>query len=473
MELIQDRSNRQYTGEVFYANSEKDLVSWLKKFNKQKTPVTILGGRTALTGSCVPKSGIAIDVSKLKTESLDRPQSQNQKIYPASISIEDLDNDLTKKQLVYLPTPGYKKCTLGGNVATNASGPRTFSFGPTRKHVWFLRVVLMNGDILEIQRGMYISSGHDFKVKSLSGTTYTIPKPSYDWVNIKNATGLYNQDDLDLIDLFVGSEGILGVITQVGIKVQSFLHSIKTEAYFFTSEAEALKCAQKFQQYGFDAQTKQGFISVEFMDQGALRLCNSEAYYQYEAAIEIEYFEGDSKTQAFIETELRSFSVEAQLSGSEVAKFRYSIPFNLSELLRKYQTIKIASDFAVPSDQFPKIWQAYKDAMKRFDALTESNDITTAIWGHIGNSHLHLNFIPQSKAQESLGQELYLELAEKCVALGGVLSAEHGVGKKKFNDGRSILEVQNPAMIPEVQKIKKSLDPDLLLNRGNMVTVPV
>jgi D-lactate dehydrogenase (cytochrome) len=472
LETIRDRSNRTAQAEVYRPATEADLIKLLQDFNRSQTSVTIAASRTALTGSCVPEIGVVIDIMSLAPVpvSLDLPLGK--KLLSPNLIIEDLDVALDQEQRVYLPTPGYKKCSLGGNVATNASGPRTFSFGPTRDHVWFLRVVLMDGAVLEITRGERISEGDDFKITSLEGKIYTIPCPNYEWTPIKNATGLYAAKPLDLIDLFIGSEGLLGVITQIGINTHTFEPKIRTEAYFFERETDALKVVEAAREYGFDKAQKKGFISIEFMDQGALKLVGDKNYENYEAAVEIEYFASDQALIDFWQSLTTQFLMPARLVGAAVAEFRYSIPLNLSNLLREYKTVKIASDFAVPVAQFPKMWQAYKQAMERFETLSVPGTVSTAIWGHIGDCHLHCNFIPQSKAQEALGQQLYLSLAKQCVALGGVLSAEHGVGKKRFVDGCSLLELQNKAMIAEIAKVKTSLDPLFLLNAGNLISKP-
>lgn len=470
-ETVRDRSNRSAEAEVYRPQSETELVELLKQFSADKIPVTIAAARTALTGSCVPSEGVVVDVMNLApVESEPSANDLNQKVFPPTILIKDLDEVLAQEGLVYLPTPGYKQCSLGGTVATNASGPRTFSFGATRDHVWFIRVVLMDGEILELHRGEHLSEGEDFEIQSFSGKIYTIPCPNYVWSNVKNATGLYAAKPLDLIDLFIGSEGLLGVITQVGVLTHKFSSNITTEAYFFTSQAAASQCVEALREYGFDREKMTGFISLEFMDQGALQLSDFTDFGQYEAAIEIEYFSGDQVTQAWWQAEQAKYDIPATLMGEDVPRFRYSIPLNLSEKLREYGTIKVASDFAVPVKNFPAMWQAYSQAMQEFEAAKATDDVTTAIWGHIGDCHLHLNFIPQSAEQEQLAQQLYLRLAETCVELGGVLSAEHGTGKKQFVDGRSLLDVQNSNMREDIQQIKKSLDPLNLLNRGNMIS---
>ena len=472
LETIQDRSNRSAEAEVFYPENEADLVALLKRFNTSKTPVTIAASKTTLTGSCVPESGVVISVMQLDPLPEKKSLKSNQKLFQPAITIDALDILLGKDNKVYLPTPGYKKCSLGGNVATNASGPRTFSFGSTRDHVWFLRVVLMDGEILEINRGDIISEGEDFMVHSLGGKTYEIPYPNYLWAPIKNATGLYATKSLDLIDLFIGSEGILGVITQVGINTHKFMQSVKTEAYFFESENEALACAAAAREYGFDSKTNTGFIAIEFMDAGALQLTKNKHYENYKAALEIEYFVDDEALILFWQSLQTKYTMPEKLVGPAVAEFRYSIPLNLSNLLRKYNTVKVASDFSVPSQNFAAMWDTYKVARQKFETLSQDENITTAIWGHIGDCHVHCNFIPQSTEQQALAKALYLGLAQACVQLGGVVSAEHGVGKKKFVNGQTLLELQNPDMIPVIQKIKAALDPLFLLNVGNMVSRP-
>ncbi len=136
--------------------------------------------------------------------------------------------------------------SIGGTVATNASGARTLKYGPTRKWIKGLRVVLSSGDILNIQRGKYFASNEGrFVVNKSDGNRLQFKIPNYIFnTNVKNAAGIYSKPNMDLIDLFIGSEGILGVITQIDIWIiekQPLISNI----LFFSSEDDSIIFAEK------------------------------------------------------------------------------------------------------------------------------------------------------------------------------------------------------------------------------------
>jgi len=217
---------------VCFPESEQEICELLAEANATGTLVTTSGAGTGLNGGRVATHGGLI----VATEELRAPQprklpviqaerfgkqyviyldEERQEAYvPAGVSTELLDQMLGES-LLYPPDPTEKSGFIGANVACNASGSRTFHYGASRHWVLGLRVVLPTGDILDISRGDCTANDGELRFASQSGTEYVVPLPSYQMPVGKNAAGLYACPGMDLVDLFVGSEGILGIITEV------------------------------------------------------------------------------------------------------------------------------------------------------------------------------------------------------------------------------------------------------------------
>jgi D-lactate dehydrogenase (cytochrome) len=154
----------------------------------------------------------------------------------------------------------------------------------------------------------------------------------------------------------------------------------------------------------------------------------------------------------------------------ETPAFRYSVPRGVADLLKRRGRPKFGTDFAVPLPAFRELFALYGEKAREFTAGRPG--VHTALWGHVGDCHLHLNLLCESEKDSARAAKIYLELARKAVALGGALSAEHGVGKKKLADEdgvvRPYLWYQYGDAYREIAETKKAFDPKGILNAGNM-----
>ncbi|MGH9675027.1 MAG: FAD-binding oxidoreductase, partial [Bryobacteraceae bacterium] len=181
-------------------SSEEEIAAVLREAAASHTPVTVAGAGTGVAGGRVPQGGWVLSTENLRALEV-HPGCA---VAGAGVSLRDLHDAAAASGQLYGPDPTETTASIGGNIATNASGARSFRYGDTRRNVLRLRVVLMDGAILDLRRGQII----DFDVTS-------IPAPN----TTKHAAGFPLAPGMDWIDLFIGSEGTLGVVTEIEVKL--------------------------------------------------------------------------------------------------------------------------------------------------------------------------------------------------------------------------------------------------------------
>ena len=481
---------------VYFPKSEEDIVNTVKACLKDKQPLTISGAGTGITGSRVPvNGGIVISMEKmLQARQHDECRAIIHKglagpirIYldeknslahvPPGVSVSELSTALPAK-LIYPPDPTETLAFLGGTVATNASGARCFHYGPTRNWIVGLRLVLADGEIIDARRGRWPADENGIiNFTSETGKNYMVRIPDYQMPDAKNAAGLYSKKGMDLIDLFIGSEGILGIVSEITIKLLMVEKEPISILAFFGSENDAFGFADILRHM-----KERGILAIEYFDKNALDF------------IRPEFPELKPGLGAAILLELKSESTEllSEVSGvlarfnevedwcattapdrRNLREFRHSLPDAVNAYLKQHESHKIGTDFVVPAGNFPAMMDRYTKIGETFKSRFPRTGTHYVMFGHIGDCHVHFNFLTASDDERLYAKELYLELARAAIALGGTISGEHGVGKKTLLvEGNTIPYLQlmyGEAGVREIARVKRELDPYWLLNTGNMV----
>ncbi|HAV42396.1 TPA: hypothetical protein DCX15_00045, partial [bacterium] len=290
-----------------------------------------------------------------------------------------------------------------------------------------------------------------------------------------SSAGLYAKEGMDLIDLLIGSEGILGVITQIEIRLYQG-RDIISDIAFFESDEEALGFVNALREH-----KEKGILSLEYFDSHSLdfiRERDSGLRPDFKTAILVEILDNDDQKFLLYQLMEEYHVIDDWYADNKqgIAKhkdFRHSLPEGINSYLRERQGKKLGTDLVVPLHEFPKMLQCYRKVGEMFKERFPREGSHYVIFGHIGDGHLHFNFITHSSAELEYAKELHLELAQKAIFLGGTISGEHGVGKKMVKiKGREIpyLELMyGREGLLEIAKIKQIFDPNSILNVGNMV----
>ncbi|MDD5427816.1 MAG: FAD-binding oxidoreductase [Candidatus Omnitrophica bacterium] len=465
---LEDSSNLKggYVEKVVIPGNIAELVSFMKEANAKKIPVTISGGGTGTTGSRIPFGGTVLSMEKFDKISEVSGKSMSA-VAGAGVLVEDLKAAAEKKGLFYTSHPTEKTAAVGGTVATNASGSRSFRYGPTRKYVRRLKMVLACGEVVEIARGQRHLTRADPAFKLPGGREIIIPIPAYKMPDIKSSAGYFAKDGMDMIDLFIGQEGTLSVITEVEMGLVDRPVSIFSCFVFFKNEGDSWDFAEELKKT-----EALNILSVEYFDHNAVRLLAVKNKNIPEGANAAIFFEQDTSgknTDALIGYwEKMICDHNASLDTTWVAmnerdaalftQLRYSVPEAVNDIIRRTSYRKFSTDIAVPGDKFREMVSFYVDTFKK-------EKLEHVIFGHIGENHLHVNILPGSDDEMRRAQELSLLFVRKGISLGGTVSAEHGIGKLKH---AYLEEMYGTGGVREMVKIKKALDPNCILGVGNI-----
>lgn len=461
---------------VYFPESVDEVVSIVKEANTNKTKVTIAGNGTGLTGARVPQNGIVIATDKLNKILEINPKEFYAVIEPA-VLLSDFQKEIKQHNLFYPPDPTETNCYIGGTVATNASGAKTFKYGPTRDYVIGLQIVLPNGEVIDLERGKQKANGYDLTLSTQKGKTITLQIPDYTFPAVKNASGYFVKKDMDAIDLFIGSEGTLGIITKIKLKLLRQPEDTISCVLFFEDEITALNFLEEARDISYQNKKKNvndhiNALALEFFDERALKFLAKDFPAIPVSAQAAIWFEQESTSDTF-DTILEAWNNLMQTHNvneetawfafsdadkEKIKDFRHAISWKVNEYVARNNFRKLGTDVAVPDKVFREFYFILQNWAKQ-------SNIDFVSYGHFGNSHIHLNFLPKNDEEFNKGKKLYKQICEEAVKLGGTISAEHGIGKAKRD---YLLMMYGETNIRKMAALKKSLDPNLILGIGNI-----
>lgn len=503
-----DESRQRGTAEALVSPSNTaELAAAVAEAQKRSWPVTASGARTGITAGAVPESGLVVSLERMnrvlalkKMEDgsfavrcgagmvLDELRRVLRVGAETDISLPAADKkalkELRGQHYFFPPDPTETTATIGGIVACNASGAHTFRYGPARPYIQGMTVVLADGSLLKMQRGHAVANAqNEFLLQKIDGSEMRVRLPGYRQPLTKNAAGYYSETNMDLVDLFIGSEGTLGVICEVEIKLIPAPETSSAAVLFFAAEDAAIRFIHEIR----GQKSGLGLEAIEYFGPNALGFLRKSRRHNGaasgvpaclpDAAANAVYVDiGCAKKR--LQNILSEIAKIAAASGADpeacwsaqsrdererLRLFRHALPeavnTRIAELQRGCaQITKLGTDMAVPDDCLPAVIAMYRHEL-------EQAGLEYVIFGHIGDNHLHVNILPHTLREYEKGKALYLQFAKEVVNMGGSPAAEHGIGKLK----REFLELLvGKQGIDDMRKVKKALDPKNRLGRGTL-----
>ncbi len=479
---LHDASNfKGFAEKVYIPFDFQELKSIISELYIRKIPFTVSGAGTGLTGGRVPLEGVIISMEKLN-RILDVDYNKRLIKIETGITLNELESELNSRSYFFPPNPTERNASIGGHIANNASGSRTFKYGAYRNHIKALKILLPNGETVNLDNDTKTLQNNRITLHSVERNKYIIPVNPIHLPHTKNAAGYYLSNDMRDMDLFIGSEGTLGIVTEATLKFLPMPEAIMGIMAFFDNVDNMLNFVEKVRKHSLKnnkvhyAQTTD--ISarlIEYFDENALNLIKDKYPQIPEKSIaciwtEQEYIrENEARVLENWYSTIAEYSQLVDFSwvsmneadNEKFRTFRHLIPQTIVDIVARNKYPKMGTDTAVPVENFKKFYTFIVDNFKR-------SGIDYAIWGHIGNAHLHANLLPKSEQEYTKTLELFELILAYASELGGTISGEHGIGKLKK---KYMKLMYSDDEINAMIAVKKALDPFNLLGRGNLLEI--
>ena len=465
----------------------------------------VVGAQSSVTGGATPAGGLVLSTERLTTIHEVR---QGKIRVGAGVPLETLQKLLHAQHRWYAPVPTFTGAFVGGVVATNAAGAATFKYGTTRGWVDGLTVVLACGHVIDLERGQVRAHARDgFEIVCPCGSRQFRPG-SYRMPAVpKCSAGYFAAPEMDLVDLFVGSEGTLGVIVDATLRVLPEPPAVALALVPVDSEATALALVDDLRRASAEtwrARDPRGIdvAAIEHVDRRCLEILREDSAdrrleltirqnAEVVLIVQLELPAGADASAAFADVAASLGSdapdsalvrfcraldrhgvfddTELAMPGDErrAAQFlalREAVPTGINRRVGDAKRVadarieKTAADMIVPFDRFDEMMRHYRDGYVR-------RGLDFAIWGHISDGNVHPNVIPKTYEDVVAGREAILEFGRDVARLGGCPLAEHGVGRSGLKQ-TLLRQLYGAPALEEMRAIKRSLDPDWKLAPG-------
>ncbi|MBA7572911.1 putative FAD-linked oxidoreductase [subsurface metagenome] len=414
---------------VVLPTTTEQVSQILKLANENQIPVTPRGAGTNVSGGSIPiKGGIVLCTTRMD-KILEINKTNLTAIVEPGVILQDFNTALAKQGLFYPPDPqSFLGCTIGGTVAENAGGPYCVKYGVTKQYVLGLEVVLANGYIMK-----------------LGGVT------------VKNRTGY------ELAMLFTGSEGTLGVITKITLRLIPMPPANKTMMAVFDDMAVGGQAVSNILASGVVP------AKIEFVDNFVLRRIEemtpmglpveAKALLLIQADGSPAAVEAESEQIVDILKKSRAKEIKVAKDAAKAAMYWKMRSAGFAATFGAAHTV-MAEDVAVPRDKLAKFIQ-------KLDEISARTGFFISYLGHAGDGNLHPSIFTDIRKKEEFAraQQAMEEIFEAALSLGGVLSGEHGIGLEKQ---RFLKRAMDPIALNLMRKIKAILDPNNILNPGKI-----
>jgi D-lactate dehydrogenase (cytochrome) len=484
-------------------SSETEIAALLAAATTEQ-PVLPIGAQSSLTGGATPHGGVVLSTDRFSE--IGRVESGHVHV-GAGVPLSVLQEALAREHRWYPPVPTFTGAFMGGVVATNAAGAATFKYGATRRWTEGLTVVLACGCVLDLVRGeARAHRDRGWELECAHGTRSIMPGTYRPPQVAKCSAGYFAADNMDLIDLFIGSEGTLGVITDVVVATRPAPPAMAMALITVTSDDAALEITADLRAAAEDTwrsgdSAGLDVSAIEYIDRRCIEMIREDGA---DRRLKIQ-IAGDAAAVLFVHLELPQDSTAESLY-AEIAGFGPDSPDSpvtrlcrlavrhgvldrvemampgdrqrMEQLLALREAAPMAANRRVGDakrDVDSRIQKTAADMIVPFDALGDTmamyragyarRGLDCAIWGHISDGNLHPNVLPRQYADVDAGKDAIFEFAREVVKRGGCPLAEHGVGRSPVKQ-RLLAELYGPAAIDEMRAIKRAFDPGCVLAPG-------
>ena len=479
------------------ANEVADIVT-------AAASVLPIGAQSSLTGGGTPFGETVLSTSKM-TRTLDVTASRIR--VQAGVTVAAMQQQLAGVGAWFPPAPTFTGACAGGIVATNAAGAATFKYGTTRDWVEGMTVVLADGTILELTRGDHRARNGFLDVPTRTGSV-RVPVPGYRMPEVpKRSAGYHAARDMDLVDLFIGSEGTLGVITDVRFRAIAPAPAMAFALIACPSEAQGLAVADMLRRAALETWRSADasgidVAAIEHMDRRSIEIARedgvvarrnvslpADAAIALLAQLELPASVGADAAYEQIasaldpdarDTPLSRFCrllngqglfdrTEIALPGQErriedLLAVREAVPEGVNRRIGDAKRTvddritKTAADMIVPFARFAEMMDVYRRGFA-------ARNLDYAIWGHISDGNVHPNIIPRNYGDVERGRDAILEFGREVTRLGGSPLAEHGVGRNVAKQAL-LRQLYGDEGIEQMRAVKRALDPGWKLAPG-------
>lgn len=483
-DFLRDESRRTGQAEhMAFPRTEAGVLAILADARQHGWPITLQGARTGISGGAVPDGGLILNLSQMT----DIRVAGNTLCVQPGATLAAI-RAAVPAGFFFSPDPTETTASIGGMISCNASGALSFLYGPTRQHILGLRVVTPAGEILELQRGRDHADGLRFTRGTLCGDLPPLPRPA-----VKNAAGYFIEPDMDLVDLFIGAEGTLGIVTEATLRLLPIPGAVWGLMAFLPDTAAAIRYVNALRPPPSApghpaAESAARLAALEYFDAPCLDFLRAHADELASKHIAIPplpdgtaciYAEWHAPDDAAAEEAVMAAADHLTECGAdpdsailadhpaEIEKlklFRHAVPELVNSEIDQRRRIhpdlvKLGTDMAVPDDRLADVLALYESGLA-------ASGLEHLTFGHIGANHLHVNILPRDPADYAAGKALYTQWATQVIAWGGSISAEHGIGKLKRDLFRQMV---GDTTLARMRTLKKLFDPATLLNPGTLL----
>ncbi|BES64097.1 FAD-binding oxidoreductase [Gottschalkiaceae bacterium SANA] len=484
--FLQDESKcTGWAESISFPETEEEIQALVALCQGKHLSLTIQGNLTGICGGAVPQGGHILNLSKMNRILEFKLEEGLVRVEPGLL-LQDLNQALRKKQrekaLFFPPDPTEALASIGGMAACNASGAGSYFYGATRNYVHGIRMVTAQG-ILHVRRGEKTQEALLQELGEPEGSFLLEKK-----VLGKNVAGYDWQPNGDAVDLLLSSEGSLGIISELELRLMPVPMQKMGILFFFRENELAIEFVRWIRGENVDWLEERpvgGPIAIEYMNQSAFQIVKEfrelkpelkrfqQIPHAVEAGVYLEFHEESEEKIEQVAEQLLGLNdhfnmVEGQEwcafdeeSLEQIRVFRHAVPecANLRMVERKTKESrlrKLGTDFAVPNDKLKACMIMYQQGLDQLG-------IDSLIFGHIGDNHLHINFLPKTWEEAEKSQLLIAEWESQVIAWRGTITAEHGVGRTK----RSAFQRMYSSKDVQIMKsIKERFDPEGIFNPG-------